>query len=244
MITKEMIEQAREIVEKLDLPEEFGVDESGDMDDQAISLLTDRLEYLRIRNFNVMNGISKAVIVLDDYPFVIKIPFNGNWHYEYDYDEHNDEWFTNEEETVFTWFTHACAPDTSDYCWNEYDKIKMAQDRGYGDLFPDMAQIFEDDYGRHFYIQEKVRVFSYFDKKNPPSADSRKRAESMEPKYSACNVNWRASVIDFYGENFWISFVNWNDHGCFGYLDDMHSSNYGYRFDGTPVLIDVSGFRD
>ena len=242
MITKEMIEQARAIVEKLDIPYEFGVDESREMDDKMVSNINDQLFRIGIDDFELANGISKLVIVLNNFPFVIKIPFNGNFHYEYDYDEENEEW-TIKDDTSFVWFGEACAPDTSDYCWNEYDKIKMAQERGYGELFPDMEQIFEDNFGRHFYIQEKVKVFSYLERQNL-SPNSRDRAKSMEPKYSICNVEWRASVVEFYGENLWISFVNWNDSGLRDYLSDMHGGNYGYRFDGTPVLIDISGFRD
>lgn len=244
MITNEMIEQAREIVRKLEIPARFGVNEDCDCDAEDIINLRDQiydLGFLNFGDYQVENGISKAVIIFDNLPFVIKIPFNGTWHYEYDYDEANDEWI--EADRDFYSFCCARAYDTSDYCWNEYDKIKMAQERGYGQLFPDMEQIWEDKNGRHFYIQEKVQTSRRGSSKEV-SENSKARAKSMDTQYKICNDTWRASVIEFYSEALWISFVNWNDAGVLGYLDDMHGSNYGYRFDGTPVLIDVAGFRD
>lgn len=238
MFSKEIIEQARAIVAQLHVPEKFGCDQDSEFDSCD---LQNQLALINMGNFYIENGITKAVIIFDNLPYVIKIPFNGTWDYDYDYDEENDEWI--ECDAIFTYFNCARAFDTSDYCWNECDKIKMAQERGYGELFPDMEQIWEDEHGRHFYIQEKVQT-SREGMSKEVSENSKARAESLDKQYKFCNNDWRASVIECYSEALWISFVNWNDSGFLGYLEDMHSSNYGYRFDGTPVLIDVAGFRD
>lgn len=237
MFSKEIIEQARAIVAQLHIPEKFGCDQDSEFDSCD---LQNQLACLVMGNFHIENGITKAVIIFDNLPYVIKIPFNGTWDYDYDYDEENDEWV--ERDAIFTYFNCARAFDTSDYCWNELDKIVMAYKRGYGCFFPKTAVIFAN--GQRFYIQEKVQVACERRFTPTTSKDSRDKAASLTGEYRICNEDWRAAAIESYGEAILISFVNWNDAGMLGYLDDMHNANYGYRFDGTPVMFDVSGFRD
>jgi len=241
MLTQEMVMTARDIVSKLDIPECFGCDSDGDIE---LDFLESQIDAVYSGNYHIENGISKMAIVFYDLPFVIKIPFNGHWQYDYAYNEETDEW-EDIEEPYFNYFCRAYAYDMSDYCWNELDKVELAQERGYGELLADMISVYVDGNGRHFYIQEKVRPFHearpFISK---PSNDSLRKAQSLDKQYSSCNVEWRASVIEHYGEQFWISFVNWNDSGELGYLDDMHGGNYGFRYDGTPVLFDVAGYRD
>lgn len=238
MFSKEIIEQARAIAEQLYVPEKFGCDQNCEFDSCD---LYEQLARLNMGNFHIENGITKAVIIFDNLPYVIKIPFNGMWNYEYDYDEENDEYI--ESDASFIYFNHARALDTSDYCWNELDKIVKAYDYGYGCFFPETVVVYENN-GRRFYIQEKVRPAYERNFTPTTSKDSRDKAASLTDKYRICNEDWRAAVIESYGEAILISFVNWNDAGTLGYLEDMHNANYGYRFDGTPVMFDVSGFRD
>lgn len=241
MLTQEMIMTARDIASKLDIPERFGCDNDGEMED---GFLESQLDQFYTGNYYLTNGISKAAIVFEDLPFVLKIPFNGHWVYDYYYNEELDD-YEEIEEPRFDYFYCARAFDSSDYCWNELDKVELAKDRGYGELLADMASVYVDGNGRHFYIQEKVMpLHEATPFVTKPSNDSMKKAQSMDSIYNSCNVEWRASVIEHYGENFWISFVNWNECGDRGYLEDMHGANYGYRYDGTPVLFDVAGYRD
>ena len=241
MLTLDMVETAREIASKLDIPECFGCDNDGELED---GFLESQLDQFYTGNYSINNGISKVAIIFYDLPFVLKIPFNGHWEYDYEYDAEHDEWYDTEEPR-FNYFYCARAYDSSDYCWNELDKVELAQDRGYGELLADMADVYTDSNGRHFYIQEKVLpLHEASSVVSKPSNDSLKKAQSMDSIYNSCNVEWRASVIEHYGEQFWISFVNWNESGDLGYLEDMHGGNYGYRYDGTPVLFDVAGYRD
>ena len=152
--------------------------------------------------------------IFDNLPFVIKIPFNGTWDYDYDYDEENDEWI--ERDAIFTYFNCARAFDTSDYCWNELDKIVMAYKRGYGCFFPKTAVILVND--QRFYIQEKVQVACSRRFTPTTSKDSRDKAASLTGVYRICNEDWRAAAIESYGEAILISFVNWNDAGMLGAL--------------------------
>lgn len=238
MFSKEIIEQARAIAEQLYVPEKFGCDEDCEFDSRD---LYEQLARLNMGSFHIENGITKAVIIFDNLPYVIKIPFNGMWNYEYDYDEETDEYI--ESDASFIYFNHARALDTSDYCWNELDKIVKAYDCGYGCFFPETAVVYENN-GWRFYIQEKVRPACERNFTPTTSKDSRDRAANLAIGYRICNEDWRAAAIESYGEAILISFVNWNDAGTLGYLEDMHNANYGYRFDGTPVMFDVSGFRD
>ena len=238
MFSKEIIEQARAIAEQLYVPEKFGCDQNCEFDSRD---LYDQLARLNMGSFHIENGITKAVIIFDSLPYVIKIPFNGMWNCEYDYDEETDEYI--ECDAYFIYFSHARALDISDYCWNELDKVIMAHDCGYGCFLPDTAVVYENN-GQRFYIQEKVRPVCEHSFTPTTSKDSRDRAASLTDEYRICNEDWRAAAIESYGEAILVSFIDWNDAGALGYLDDMHSGNYGYRFDGTPVLFDVSGFRD
>lgn len=238
MFSKEIIEQARAIAEQLYVPEKFGCDEDCEFDSRD---LYEQLARLNMGSFHIENGITKAVIIFDNLPYVIKIPFNGMWNYEYDYDEETDEYI--ESDASFIYFNHARTLDTSDYCWNELDKIVKAYDCGYGCFFPETAVVYENN-GWRFYIQEKVRPACERNFTPTTSKDSRDRAANLAIGYRICNEDWRAAAIESYGEAILISFVNWNDAGTLGYLEDMHNANYGYRFDGTPVMFDVSGFRD
>lgn len=239
MLTKINFEYAEKIIDGLHLPMNFGVEESDYFNDAR--LLEDQVAALEIGDFSIENGVSKAVIVPENMPFVVKIPFNGI-HY-YIWDEEAEEY--SDEET-FEYFCRADAPDQSDYCWDEQIKIEKAYDAGFGDLFPETAFVKEHD-GTRFYIQEKVRTYSQAFRcgKTPAvSENSRTKAKDMDRYYSSCNIEWRAAVIEFYGEEFWKSFVNWDSINCIGILTDMHTNNYGYTMDGRPVILDASGFRE
>ena len=234
MLSKHDFGVAKQIIEGLHLPRELGVEE--ECNEFYTDYISDQIGRVYSGDFSIENGVSKAVIVLYDEDFVIKIPFNGMLRYEWN-DEEDDYDYDNPQ---FDYFTGANAPDETDYCWNEVLSIEMAEMMGYGQLFPATEFIMEHE-GRRFYMQEKVRlVFSY----QPTfSQDSRTKAEDMEPCYQCGTTDWRAAVVEYYGEEFWTKFVEW-DHSCkASMLSDMHSGNYGYNMDGHPVILDVSGFR-
>lgn len=78
-----------------------------------------------------------------------------------------------------------------------------------------------------------------------PSENSLTRAKNLDSDYRYCDMDWRAMVIELYGEDFLRSFIDWyrNDNSNH-ILDDMHGGNYGYRMDGAPIILDCAGFRD
>ena len=191
-------------------------------------------------NYIVENGVSKAVIIFDDYDFVIKTPINGMWYYPEP--EYNEEEDAEEEleypDPIFDTFTGAEADDSSDYCWDEVKKIEWAYCCGFEALFPQTAFLVEVN-NRRYYIQEKVQTVREY--KPKVSEESRTRAENMDDQYCHGSKEWRAAIIENYGEDFWIRFCEWDRQ--VGTMSDMHSGNYGYSMDGKPIILDASGFN-
>ena len=225
MFRPEDIELARQIVSVLDLPEDIG-------EDEEIEYIIERqLENVVEGDYYVASGISKAVIIIESLPFVIKIPFNGYWH-DYDYGD--------EEETDrgFEYFTGANEIFPDDYCFDELQKTLMIEERGFGMFAPHMEFLCTID-DRSFYIQGKARPLCESKKDITPSGDSMKKAKN----YNLSFVDkWIALAIDCYGEETWNEFVQWaTEESLFG---DMHSGNYGIDMAGRPVIFDISGFRE
>ena len=83
MLTDKDRNIAWEIIKSLSLPDDFGPTgddawfETDDISNQISG----------IGDFFVTYGVTKMVIVPDELPFVIKVPFNGHWVDEYDEDD-------------------------------------------------------------------------------------------------------------------------------------------------------------
>ena len=224
MLTNKDIEVAREIAMHLDLPQEFGGSE--DLDESEYEYkFQDFIE----GDFHVSCGVSKLVIVIDELPFVIKIPFNGRW--EMDWDDDDNLYFCE--------FSEACDADATDYCLDELQKTLSIQDSGYGYFVPDMIDI--GMYcGRNVYIQEKVKPLCEC-RKLQTSEDSLTKAKERNHVF---RTDWIARVFDLYGEEKWNEFISFLKCWEPEVLSDMHSGNYGVTPDGAPVLFDLAGFRD
>lgn len=218
----EDLDEARRIVSNLDLPSEFGTD--GDLD---MSDLEMQLEDIIDGDYFVSCGISKAVIIVDDLPFVIKIPFNGRWE---DGDDEGDKYFIE--------FFQACGDSCFDYCGDELNKTHFIQNNGFGCFVPNMMYLSTVD-GFPIYVQEKVIPKNESREKNP-SLDSLEKAK--EENY--WDLEWAAIAIDLYGFEFFHNFVQWANKYCKDMMLDMHCGNYGYDMGGRPVILDISGFRD
>lgn len=231
------IRVAKEIVSHLHLPDEFGTSEYQDTEE------VENMVYMQLKDvidgdFDIRCGVSKLVIVLDEYSFVIKIPFNGQFESWEDDDgvEHED----------FREFEMACDDEPDDYCYDELEKITAIKQNGFGDFAPEMEYLTQVD-GFSIYIQEKVKTFECI----TSTEAMRKRAKEENSDYHYGPLDWRALIMDFYGENYWERFVDWCKsyfghtlfHPC-EVLTDLHSGNVGVRYDGRPVILDLSGYRD
>ena len=228
---------AKTLALNIDIPDDFGTYEDSD------ELYTDSIyhgcgEVKELNNeYEVQNGISKVVIVPALFHWVMKIPLNGRWVSVWNSEDEYDD----ECEYTFDSFMWADAPDDSDYCWDEMLKINAATKAGFGALFP-CTELVAERSGKRYYIQEKVNPFYDFKSTSTPASIA--RAKEMDDNYKFCATEWRAAVIDYYGEEFWMNFVSWDNRQNSHILNDMHSGNYGFRDDGSPVIFDASGFND
>lgn len=227
MFSEKEIRVALRIVRNLKIPEQFG---AHDYDNSEIESAI-AIQLPSCIKASVESGVSKVVIVPRNLPFVIKIPFNGQFLWDDDDDE---------EEHFYPY--HSAGPDGSyDYCARELKLIERAEYFGWGFMVPH-AEYLTYICDRPVYIQEKVRCGA----RGQTSENSLERARKIDRYYKYGPEEWRAAVIEKYGEAIWRSFVDWCRSAPEDYsmLDDLHSANVGIAYDGRPVILDVGGFSD
>lgn len=230
---KEDVQFALDYIHTLNIPTEFGItDDCGDTDTQR---LCDGLANDSMLRPRLYHGVSKAVLDFSELPFVIKIPLNGMWCYDYEKDDGESE--------VFQEFYKANDLYNDDYCYDEYEKTNIMEEDGFGELAPLMDLICTVN-GRNFYVQEKVIPAFRDGIHSRVSQESIQLSKSLSKEYKICDERWRASVIEWYGVDYWINFCKWDEENMYDILSDMHSDNYGWSSDGRPVIFDLSGFRD
>lgn len=226
--------KARGIVSQLKLPVQFGMDE-----DLEVPILYDQLENILDEDFHVACGISKAVIIIDSLPFVIKIPFTGRWIREY------NSWDDDEGWTEFAPFEKANEFVAYDYCYDELCNISNAQVNGFGRFVPDMKWLMtincDSDQPYDVYVQEKV--VPEIERKQPINPSKNSMSIAADRGYSV-DLRWAAYAIDMYGADYFETFMEWVEVNCSDVLCDFHDGNFGYSMSGAPIILDVSGFRD
>lgn len=217
---------------------------------------------------SVRYGVSKLVIIPQNFPFVIKIPFNGCFYFNdsempdfgekysekdfstskeyYDFiTEKEEEWAVEnfEESTFFEPFTEANKEFPEDYCFEEFQIYETVKDRGFSDFFANTIFYTEKD-GRKIYIQEKACTYKAGGKTSP-SKKSLNKVQKLGI-HSYFGNSWIALAIDFYGEALVQKFLDYIeiDEDDIDVGNDMHNDNYGYRLDGSPCIIDFSGWRE
>lgn len=201
-------------------------------------------------------GMSKLVIIAPSLKdIVIKIPFDGIYDFHYDdvyyqkkksehtyYDEHG-EWDFHKFNSVKS----KDKKNKTDYCAVEVEK--------YQDLFAIDLDIFvAETYlydtmsnGIRVYIQEKA--FSSED--DPEWSTRRSSANSgatarkwIDEESIPLESNWIGLCIDKYGEERTKEFLDYCNYKDPTLISDTHCGNIGYRMDGSPLIIDYSGFWD
>lgn len=180
-------------------------------------------------------GASKYVILLPNYNYVIKIPFNGTGATYYD-----DE--TDREEIEFVRFDGATLSNGWDYCAVEATIYEYAELEKVEKYLARTAFWKKSKLGYSFYLQEKVN--SYNDEEI--SENSRKIAETYagySNAYGTCPLydeEWIGHFLDWYGEDEYRKLANFLISED---VDDLHCGNLGYRENGAPVIFDYSGYR-
>ena len=239
-----------QIAEKVAFPEEFGYDSDND-DESPLEWVKDDV-YSISHNIDIAHGVSKFVMIQPEYDKVLKVPFSGELFYSEDYNEETKEW-EYAETSSFDQFTGANG-DYSDwnYCEKEVEVYQMAEEAGVAQFFAKI-ETFEPKTikGRMpLYLQEKVKsINDYGISSLKPSEKSLSliqednKKEWSKKKYAGINNNnWLALAIDVYGEeelDKLMAFIKDYEKQW----TDFHNGNIGYREDGTPVLLDYSGFH-
>ena len=184
----------------------------------------------------VCHGVSKMAIIIPGCSLVIKIPFNGQWKYEERYNKETGEYEEGEE--YFEPFY-----EYEDYCALEESVYKNAEAAGF-DQYLAKTSFYKAIKNCYVYVQEKVFGL-YSDKASTPTDDSRRKIKARRDGYIGTS-DWSACFIDFFGEDAFEKFYNYCVYGddehemCID--DDLHCANIGFRVDGSPVILDYSGW--
>ncbi len=204
----------------LNIPAEFGPDRYRDG-----SSVIDEFRTQLPADLEVRMGATKIVFLLDD-SFVAKIGFNGTFD---EYYTKNDEW-----EYRFAPFSR------HDYCRIEKEIYERACAEGLDMFFTKIDLLCETKDGHSVYIAERVDNLYDTDYYDSSSHNSRERANSiMEEARTYINENWAGAVLEKYGEELFKKFLEFiDDEG----VNDLHGGNIGFRKDGTPCLLDFSGY--
>ena len=114
----------------------------------------------------IANGVSKVVIIPRNSAYVIKTPLFGSWYYPEEYNEENDEYYTDYENAQFDEYTGAYYEDAeidcSNYCELEEYLYNFAVENGVSDMFAKTEFFGYAKGGRPVYISEKCRDFCLF----------------------------------------------------------------------------------
>lgn len=192
-------------------------------------------------------GASKAVILLPNTDYVIKIPFNSQvFKYDPEWDEDEDaENQTSKEPTHDMFFCANSLIATErdwDYCEAEMNLYNAAVEDSVDTYFAAEGLLgYIDNYP--VYWQQRCIPFSSLDKDS--SEASRHRSEQSKEKCRKLGVLcfnplWIADFIDAYGED---ELQRLDDFLRTWGIDDLRSCNIGY-ISGLPIIFDYSGFNE
>lgn len=248
----------QQILSSFTLPENFGFSYSdrNDLLESFCKELSNKINSLT--PITIRSGASKLVIVLKNYDFVIKIPFNGSVTtlssppYSSIPDSLSTaeryKWIRKNSETFFENFTGAEGEDPEDYCLTELKCFHEVVEDGYADFLADICYYGTKD-GHRIYIQEKVLVAE--DRHYAISVDEKTREEASSLSqnfymYDYLPDDWWAAALNMDGIDKVADFLSYleDDPRNLDLLNDMHSGNYGYKMDGQPCLLDYSGFDE
>ena len=205
-----------------DVPEYFGENYDDD------SYLNKTLEAVanQYKNCDHFWGCTKFVVVdVNNMDYVIKIPFNG--YYDYNSETEEDDWF---DFNVY------------DYCAKEEEIYGEIENEDFACMFAETAAIGRTKSGKVIYAQERAESAYVDSEKKESSKDSTDKIKELRAKGLAYGFqsDWLAVAIDWYGEQIVTNFLKYADNNIY----DTHENNYGYRFDGSPVIFDYSGYSE
>lgn len=234
------------IFNNVEFPINFGVGEYSDTlygEDEII-------ESININSnicFQSSHGASKFVLMNEKLPYVIKIPLDGYWS---DYESEDED-----EEDVFIEFENAASDIGSDldsefnknYCETELRFYKIAKVLSLEKFFA-KTEFYKYINGKYIYIQEKVTPYKYRNNNNnKDDLKSSPLAKKMSKEScSGLAAEWLDVAISYYGEELtqkFVDFLSSDNEVATIIRQDLHVENYGFRKDGSPCLLDYSGYE-
>lgn len=158
-------------------------------------------------------GLTKGCIDYKDLPYVIKCGLDG-WCNDYRDDVYFDENPVMDELQLYEEFKKA-----------ELEKI--------------LAKTWKLD--DTFICAEKViPICNYWEKESHEETElTEKEKEWINNHQKYFRLSWIEKTVKVYGIDYMEKFINMAEN--YGFLDDMHSGNYGYTEDGTPKILDFGG---
>lgn len=224
------------------IPEQFGVilqdNDIGEFVGKPINynILKTKLQTID-PDVNLYFGMSKLVILSPQLGDVaVKIPFNG--YFTSEQDDKND--------SKLHWhpFRWASGSDPSDYCLAEYEKYLKLITYDLDD-FVAKTNLFRIIDQTYIFVQEFVisEDDDYEDHQASHKSQDLANRWYEERKFDI-DSEWIANCIDKYGKSKVKRFLNYCNNIDLDILGDTHLSNYGYRKDGTPCLLDFSNFLE
>ena len=180
----------------------------------------------------IRTGVSKVVIIPHDSSYVLKIPYRGARDGEDYYDFH----YAGNK--IRDW----------DYCETEAEIYDAFKAEGLECFLAKTVRYGEDATGYPLYIQEKCITSYDYEDPDPNYAYDYTEIKAFRSMF-ACgmavdNNTWNMKAIMYYGVEKYIRFMQFCMDRFPDVLNDLHSENYGYRIDGSPVLIDFSSWND
>ena len=207
----------------ISFPAEFGSNEDGE-ETYGIEDVYNQLD----SDVKTAYGASKFVILLNDKE-VVKVPFNGCF------------WYDSDEEGGWRFDEF----NNNDYCATEAAIYADAVALGVEKFFASTEYYGRTIEGTPIYLSERVYAFYENDDarhKTKSSEDSNKKACEIGKKYPQhINAEWLSKAVEFYGEDAVIDLMAFIE---LEHINDFHTGNVGFRKDGSPVILDYSGYDE
>ena len=206
----------------LSFPAEFGSDEDCE-ETYAIEDVYNQLG----NEVDTAYGASKFVIFLNENE-VVKVPFNGCF------------WYDDEAEGGYRFDEF----NNNDYCATEVAIYADAVALGVEKFFASIKYCGSTIDHTPIYLAE--RVYTLFENatirsKAKSSEDSLNRAKELKKEGAYFPIDWLARAIEWYGIdaiNDLLAFIDLE------HINDFHDGNVGFRKDGSPVILDYSGYDE
>ena len=231
----------------IDVPYSFGYNLDEDDTDSVIDPVRDCLYKVGLNHeCDIANGVSKVVIIPQNSAYVIKTPLFGSWYYPEEYNEENDEYYTDYENPYFDEYTGAYYEDAeidcSNYCELEEYLYNFTVENGVSDMFAKTEFFGRAKCGRPVYISEKCKNF-WRGNREPSDASKtlvKDKRDSRTPGWSKMDSMITALFVDDYGveraEKLFQFLSDFN-------ITDLHSDNVMIsEKTGKIVITDYSGF--